>query len=146
MISKTFGLKETGVKYAQRIGAYGIGLDREGRLPLIEIPMGFFLLGGGIEKGETGPECLVRECLEEAGMEVRVGEFMGTADLYQWSDFLGRHIHRIGHFYIMEPGEIIAPPIETDHKLHRLEPKEAVKVLTFKHQAYGVESFIKAME
>jgi 8-oxo-dGTP pyrophosphatase MutT (NUDIX family) len=35
-------------------------------------------IGGGIEEGENAEQTIIRECLEEAGIEVRIKEFLGV--------------------------------------------------------------------
>lgn len=37
---------------------------------------GYFLLGGGIENNEKHYDCIVRECLEEAGLSVTPKDFI----------------------------------------------------------------------
>lgn len=34
-------------------------------------------IGGGIEEGESAEDTIVRECLEEAGLQVKIGDFLG---------------------------------------------------------------------
>lgn len=50
---------------------------------------GFYtkLPGGGLELGESTRDCLKREFLEEAGLEVEVGEHLYTTDYCQMSAF-----------------------------------------------------------
>lgn len=43
--------------------------------------------GGGLEMGEGTRACLERECIEELGLRVRVGEHIYTTDFYQESAF-----------------------------------------------------------
>lgn len=66
-------LKKTTLYIKERIGAYGIGFSKEGKIPVIMKSLAdgnkrYYLLGGGIENGETQEECLKRECLEEVGL------------------------------------------------------------------------------
>lgn len=75
MLQKTFGQRQANSVYQERIGAYGIGFDSRGNIPVVIARLdngqeGHFLLGGGIENGETHSDCIIRECLEEAGLRV----------------------------------------------------------------------------
>ena len=82
MQHKIFGIKES-APYYDRYGAYLI-VENNGKIAVIETEKGLFLIGGGIETGETDEECIVRECLEETGCsviatlicEVRLGSFI----------------------------------------------------------------------
>ena len=77
---KIFGIKRDTV-YLDRMGAYLIPVS-EGRIAVVETPKGFFLLGGGIEKGETDEETILRECMEEAGCEAVVERLLFSRKLY----------------------------------------------------------------
>jgi 8-oxo-dGTP pyrophosphatase MutT (NUDIX family) len=45
------------------------------------------LPGGGLEIGEGTRECLVREYMEETGLEVTIGDHIYTTDFFQISAF-----------------------------------------------------------
>lgn len=72
---------------------------RDGRILLTVNKEGervFYLLpGGGQEPGETMEAALIRECREEIGAGVAVGEFLWVrefiADHYDWAVFHGTH-------------------------------------------------------
>lgn len=61
MKHKVFGVKEN-VKYLDRKGAYLIPFQNN-QVGVVKTPKGYFLLGGGLEKGEYDTDCIKRECL-----------------------------------------------------------------------------------
>ncbi len=73
------------------VRVYGILIDEQlGVLVSDEwIRGGFYTKfpGGGLEMGEGTRECLRRECMEELGLKVEVGEHIYTTDFYQESAF-----------------------------------------------------------
>jgi mutator protein MutT len=64
--------------------------------------------GGKLEKGETPVDCLARECLEELGVTVEVGQFLGALTHSR----SGLDFQLIFYFARIVGGEIIA-------KVHR---------------------------
>ena len=57
--------------------------------------------GGKIEPGESGPEALARECREELGIDVRVGEPVGDVT-YEYPDLT---VHLRLYRAVIEAGE-----------------------------------------
>ena len=75
-----------------------------------------FLPGGHIEPGEGIPNCLKRELLEETGLNVTVGQFLGIVE----ADFVDEHGHRhieINHLFLVS-----APNLTRDQPVASLEP------------------------
>ena len=63
--------------------------------------------GGGIEKGETYVEALIREVKEETNMKVLHQELIGFIDVYE----MGRTIRQTRSFCIVEPyGDFVSDP------------------------------------
>ncbi len=66
----------------QRIAAYGLVRDDEGRLllaraaPSLTLRGRWFLPGGGVHHGENPPDSLRREIEEESGLSVTVGALL----------------------------------------------------------------------
>lgn len=60
-IHKVFGMKEN-VNYIDRVGVYLVPM-KEGKIGVVKTSNGYFLLGGGLDNGESHEECIKRECL-----------------------------------------------------------------------------------
>ncbi|MEI6190423.1 MAG: NUDIX hydrolase [Chitinophagia bacterium] len=73
------------------VRVYGFLMDAQNRLLVSDefIRGNYFtkLPGGGLEIGEGTRECLVREYMEETGLEVTVGDHIYTTDFFQISAF-----------------------------------------------------------
>ena len=74
----------------QRVAAYGVA-RRDDEILLVRassetgVPGTWWLPGGGLEFGESPDECLVREFMEETGLEVRVlGLLDVVTDVVEW--------------------------------------------------------------
>lgn len=95
--------------------------DSEVLLTKNEDDEGFFYLfpGGGQEHGETLPETLIRECLEEIGKQVDV------ADLLHIREYIGKnheHAHFDGHVHQVEYYFICHTKTEQDLPLMPTNP------------------------
>ncbi len=110
---KIFGIKED-AEYFDREGAYIIPL-RGNKVGVVETPKGYFFLGGGLENGESYADCIKRECLEEAGYTVVVGEKICSAETYCEHPTIG-HFHPIQAYYTGEIIEKVAEPTDADHR------------------------------
>ena len=77
-----FGNKISGVKYRVRQGVYGLILNGDQNIALVKVRDGYFLPGGGIEDNETHEECLKRECEEDLGYNIKLGEYIGKSSNY----------------------------------------------------------------
>ncbi|MGH8981077.1 MAG: NUDIX hydrolase [Acidimicrobiales bacterium] len=68
----------------QRVGAYGIARDHEGKVllvraaPYLTVAGRWFLPGGGVEHGETPLDSLRREVEEEAGLLIADASLLGV--------------------------------------------------------------------
>lgn len=149
MIEKTFGHRKSGIVYKERVGAYGVGFDKDGKIPvamtyLYNKEKGYFLLGGGIEGKETHSDCIKRECLEEAGLSVIPKEFICKGDYYHFIEQTKTDFHGIGYFYYMELNEVVAPPTEPDHFLVWLTIDEIEEKLFLPHQIWAVKEIYKS--
>ncbi len=74
-----FGERVFGVHYVRRPGSYGLAFDDTNKVCLMRIQVGYFILGGGADSGETEEETLTREVREECGHAVEIVRRIGVA-------------------------------------------------------------------
>ena len=111
---KIFGINEGG-EYVHRKGAYLIPV-KDDRIGIVRTPKGYFLLGGGIDNGETDTLCIMRECMEEIGYSVLIKKKICSAESYVKHPVIG-YFHPIQTYYLGELVEQKQAPMESDHKL-----------------------------
>jgi len=137
---KVFGTKEN-VEYTDREGAYLI-LIRDNQVGVVKTPKGFFLLGGGLENGESHIECIERECIEEAGVAVVVKDKICSAETYCRHDIIG-YFHPIQTYYIGELVSKVASPIEKDHEFMWIEYDELKGKMYVEMQNWALKQCFK---
>ncbi len=111
---RVFGTREN-AEYTDRKGAYLIPV-RGDMVAVMRTPLGYFLLGGGIEDGESDVTCISRECIEEAGCPAVVKDELCTAETFFHNEKIG-YFHPIQTYYtglLLPP---VAAPSEKDHEL-----------------------------
>lgn len=148
MKEKTIGIKEPNKEYTDRVGAYGVGFDKDGRIPVAKTHLydgsdGYFLLGGGLENDEPYDICIKRECLEEAGLKVKPINLVCKGDFYHFIEYSKIYFHGIGYFYYMEIDKVVADPTEPDHQLAWLTIDEIREKLFLPHKIWSVEEIYK---
>ena len=86
----------------QRIAAYGVCRDDDGRILLARASSSltlrgrWFLPGGGVDHGESPEESLVREIEEESGLTVELGAFLDVlSDVRTLPDGISLHTVRL---------------------------------------------------
>ncbi|WP_180953506.1 NUDIX hydrolase [Bacillus sp. T33-2] len=140
----SFGEQNFGKEYITRPGAYGIIFNTEKNKIAITKHLGkYFLIGGGVEEGETPEDCLRREFLEEAGWYVKIEKYIGTAQRYFYSTNQYEYMHSIGDFYVCQRLEGFTEPIEQDHEICWVEPQQAAGLLFHEHQSWAVKQALE---
>lgn len=143
MINFTINKPEVDKTYVQRNGAYAIIINDKNLLAIIKTPLGYFLPGGGIEASESEQECIIRECLEEAGLKIKVLEKISIGNFYFFATTTNKYTESIGHFYSCEIIEQLENKTEEDHELIWLETHEAMRLLYLDNQRQAVKLFLE---
>jgi ADP-ribose pyrophosphatase YjhB (NUDIX family) len=98
------------VNERQRIAAYGVCQDADGRLllarasPALTLRGRWFLPGGGVQHGESPPDSLRREITEESGLTVELGPLLDVlSDVRTLPD--GTSLHTVRLVYRVDSWE-----------------------------------------
>lgn len=137
---KVFGEKAP-VPYYDRKGAYLIPV-KDNKIAVVKTPKGLFFLGGGLEIGETDEACIRRECLEESGVEVAIGEKICSAETFTTHPRLGP-FHPIQTYYAGEILKQVQAPLEKDHMLLICSFRELDGKLFAEMQNWALREFWK---
>lgn len=141
---KSFGERNFDLTYIRREGAYGIITNSAGDyLVVADEDNNLYLVGGGIEEGETPAVALQREAVEETGCHLTVTKYLGKAEKH-WvsSKYPDWSQHNIGHFYEGSIGERITEPQEKE-KMCWVSLNYLRKHLFHEHHLYMVECGLK---
>ena len=143
----TFGKKEEGKEYILRPAVYCVMFNsQDKKVAIIQTGDGkYFLPGGGIEDNETHEECLKREALEEMGMDIKVVNYIGSANRYFFSSNEFKYYLSEGYFYICESGKKVSEPTEEDHSLKWIEPSQAINNLFHEHQSWAISEALEGL-
>ncbi|MFP7736706.1 NUDIX domain-containing protein [Priestia aryabhattai] len=139
-----FGVQEDGEPYINKIGSYAVIYDnRDSRIALIKNDKGnYFLPGGGLENDESLEDCIKRECREEAGLEVNIQKFIGSAKQYFKSPNDHKYYLNEGHFYMCEQLSKQIP-LEENNTLLWVKPSVAVKILVHDHHKWAISQLLR---
>lgn len=144
MTDKVFGEKIENVSYRRREGAYLIIIENQ-KAAAVKIPKGYFLLGGGLEDGESHEECIKRECLEEIGFDVQIDGYICSGETYCIHSKLG-YFHPVQYYYYGKLLKKTAEPVEKDHVLVWIPLEEIEEKFFSRQQAWAVRHYVRQWE
>ena len=137
---RVFGIKGN-VNYIDRAGAYLIPF-KDGKVGVVRTPKGYFLLGGGLDDGESHEECIKRECLEEIGYTVSVGNKICSAEMYCEHPTIG-YFHPIQTYYVGELMEQVNVAVEDDHEFVWMDYDDVVDNMYLEIQSWALKQWEK---
>lgn len=111
--------------YSERRCAYLVIRNDEGKFAFVDVGGSLFLVGGGIDEGESPEDALVREAREEIGAIVTIKQKIGDADDYVFGKRENAWVRKQCTFYEGVVEAIQYVPQEQDHLLGWYLPHEA---------------------
>ena len=111
----------TSERKRQRIAAYGVCRDADGRLLLarasssLTVRGRWFLPGGGVQHGESPPDSLRREMEEETGLAVVVGPLLDVLSDVRTVPPERTNLHTVRLIYQVDSWDGAAPPRDQRH-------------------------------
>ncbi len=140
---KIFGVREN-ANYIDRTGVYLIPVN-EGKIGVVRTPKGYFLLGGGLDSGESHEECIKRECLEEVGYTASVGNKVCSAEMYCEHPTIG-YFHPIQTYYVGELLEQVSVPVEDDHEFVWMDYSELMDNMYLEMQSWALRQCVGVVD
>jgi 8-oxo-dGTP diphosphatase len=142
-----FGAPDPGRDYPDRPAAFAV-IERDGQVALVRVAFAggggrTDLPGGGLDPGESEEQAAIRECGEEAGLEIAVGRLLVRADHYFVNEE-GQARNTRGAFFAAEV--VRAAPerkIEADHTLFWADPHEALRALDRESHVWALANWIR---
>ena len=143
METPTFGRVPAGVKVVRRPSAYAIVPGDDGLLAVVRTTKGWFLIGGGIEPGESPAEAVVREGREECGVALEPGALLGQANEIVRSETEDEWFEKRCTFLAATVRATGLECDEDDHTLVWLAPAAAVGALVHESHRWAVERWME---
>lgn len=141
----TFGVKAVEHDYQTRLAAYIIVSDpTNSEIILVQAPNGaYFLPGGEIEVGESKEVAIHREVMEELGFAVEIGNYLGQADEYFYSNHRQTAYYNPGYFYVAKNWQEKSEPLEKTNQLKWFPVETAIRKLKRGSHQWAVEEWQK---
>ena len=140
---KSFGNRNYTLDYWKREGAYAIIQNKDKQFLCVEDLEGnLYLVGGGIEEGESPKESIIREGIEEIGYQIEILKNIGQAEKHWVSEKYSKYSqHNIANLYQCKLLEKISEPIENE-KMKWVDYDTLEKFLFHEHHLYLINLFL----
>ena len=135
-----FGEKKESMVYKPRPGVYAICVNDENQLAVVEYKGRLYLLGGGLNEGETEEAGLRREIEEEVGMKMTSSVFVGKAN--QYVEASDGNFNKEGVFYKIELDGTVSVSGEADHKFIWVDKEEFKAKAGQEFQVFAIVNFV----
>jgi 8-oxo-dGTP diphosphatase len=134
-----------GIEYALRPGGYAVIFNDAGEVAAVKTPTGWMLPGGGADERESLEAAALREVGEECGLQIALGQRIGTADELVKARSDGNYYRKRCTFWIAEVVGAEGDG-EDDHQLAWLTPRDALKMLLDGSQRWAVAEACRLLQ
>ncbi len=125
--------------YKNRVSAYAVVLNDDGKILVVNTGRTNHLPGGGMDEGEEPEAAAIRETLEEAGCVIENVVYLGRANQYFSETELGP-LNKIGTFYTARLVSIDpSRKVEVDHEVLWMTPQEFLHSKAADFQKWAVQ-------
>jgi len=139
MITEPIQFGETINNPLERVSVYGVILNDEGKILVVDVNETFHLPGGGIDDSEEEKAALERETLEETGYSISGIKLIGKANQYLPKASLGP-MNKLGTFYSAVAGsQDSSRRVEVDHEPGWMSFDEIMKAPMAEFQKWAID-------
>lgn len=133
--------KEDNIEYTTRKAVYAI-IKKDDKIIIAKEGGDYFLIGGGIEQGESELEALERELIEETGYTIKNLEYFDKVKSYEYNKKYG-NLEITATIYIAEFEKKVANKIEKN-SIIECSAEEYQDKLEQEYQRYILRKFINS--
>ncbi len=140
---KTIQFGEEIINPLERISVYGVILNDEKRILVLNVRGKYHLPGGGIDEGEDEGQALRREVLEETGFEISDLKLIGKANQFLPKASVGP-MNKLGTFYSARiNGPAAAKNADLDHVPEWVGYDKLIESTMSEFQKWAVAQVVK---
>ena len=135
------GEKLPNIKYGFRETCFGI-CEKNGKMLIVKKDNQYSLIGGGIEENESKQDCLKREFLEEAGLEIKSVKELVTIDCF-WLAGGKWPLESVANIFIVEVEKEHFAPLEEGHILQKIDTENVLNLLPLPYHKKALEYYFE---
>lgn len=123
-----------------RPGIYGVCI-KDNKALIVKSNLGGFIVGGGVEKGESDKECLMREAIEEIGYDIKVKEWLEDIIEYVYVPERDTSYVKTMRFYSIDLLDYVNEDTEENHFIMWIDKDDIESMMYLEGQKYILRKY-----